>query len=178
MAGALPHYKLGPASYVAGKPILGGTLVRAAGTSETGLSASAPSNATVVPNDSTTTPGTLLGVAVSDAGVGQYPEGAVVSSGAWSGNVVAGGTGGLGGTDTNLDVSGLGYTVAVANNVDIKVRYETTAKFGDRLWPSANGGVTNTVGTGPAIGYCSQPGGVTGSPSASAPVSARAFIRV
>lgn len=151
MAGNLPHYKLGPASYAASGPILGGSLVTVASDGKTVIQNATAGNAV------------LLGVAVTDVNAG-VPEGSAVSSGAWAGNVTNG-------SDTNLDVSVLGYTVAVANNVDIKVRYSSAANFGDLLYADGSGGVTKTA-SGSAVGRCTQSGGVASG------TAGRAFIRV
>lgn len=158
MAGALPYYKLGPASYIAGKAITGGQLVRAAAGNESGVTADLQ-GASVVPNDSLTST-TLLGVALTDAGISQYPEGTA-------------------NTSTPLDTATLPYTVAVGNNMDMRVLYSGTATFGAPVYADASGHVTGTQGTNAVlVGRCTEPGGITGSPSTSAPVLGRAFIRV
>lgn len=175
MAGSLPHYKLGPASYVAGGPILGGSLVRASNKQDTVAGSgtqdvpTALQGASVVQNDSTAGDG-LLGVAMQDANLSQYPEGSYVTAGSWTGNVP-------GGADTAMDISGLGYEVAVMNNMDVKVRYSAEANFGDLLYAEADGGVA-PGGTGTAVGRCTQPGGVLAPANGATFTIARAFIRV
>jgi hypothetical protein len=187
MAGALFHYKSGPASYLAAGQVLGGQLVSAAGTL-TGAVA-ALSKIGVVPSASGDT--TVLGVAGADANVGQYvynssgdivfnatdleygPQGGPSFPAGWPGD------GNLTTQDPLLDQSILGFSVPVYNNVDINVQYAATAQFGELLVAAANGAVTPyTSGTSTfdkVVGRCTQPGGVTVS---SGTVLGRAFIRV
>lgn len=164
MAGAVVHYKQGPASYTAAGLILGGQLVTAA--TSGGLSGN---GVVVVPHGSA--PYALtLGVAASDANTGQYPEGTPSMPGNWPGD------GSTTAQDELLDISILGYTVAVYNNVDINVTYDGNVSFGALLQNSSNvdGAVMVWSASNPQniVGRCTQPGGVLSG------AVGRAFIRV
>lgn len=175
MSGALPHYKFGPASYTAAGLILGGQLVTPA------TSGSLSGVGVIVqPTASAGTALTVLGVAGADANTGQYPEGVASFPTGWPGD---GGSGtdnqpGVEYPDALLDVSILGYTIPVYNNVDIVVNYDSagTVNFGQLLMASTSvaGAVTAFTGAvySAIVGRCSQPGGVT------AGSTGRAFIRV
>jgi hypothetical protein len=184
MAGALPHYKLGPANYIAAGLVLGGQLVSAAGTL-TGTLTNL-SNTAVVP--SAAGDAIVLGVAATDANVGKlpvdpstgdyaFPTGATGPDGGVSLPAGWAGDGSVTTQDELLDQSILDYTVAVYNNVDIRVNYAATATFGQLLMAGASGSVTPFTGTNYSliVGRCTEPGGVTVS---SGTVAGRAFIRV
>lgn len=172
MAGALPHIKQGPASYTAGGLVLGGQLVVPA----SGLSGSlAGLNGVGVMVAGTGANQLVLGVAASDANTGQYPEGTPSFPAGWPGD------GSSTAQDELLDISILGYTVAVYNNVDINVTYDgsANASFGQYLtWSTSIGGCVRPIAVGSIsdasliVGRCTQPGGVLASGVG------RAFIRV
>jgi hypothetical protein len=177
VAGSLPHYKQGPASYTAGGLILGGQIVYPA----TGLGgALAALNGIGVLVAATGQQVNALGVAGADANNTMFldynatygPDSGASLPAGWAGD------GSSTAQDTVLDVSILGFTIPVYNNVDINVNYDGTAvSFGQLLQTSTTvaGAVMAWSGSNPQaiIGRCTQPGGVT-----AAAQSARAFIRV
>lgn len=163
MAGALPHYRQGPATYQAGGLILGGQLV-----SPTAASGAGASTVSVVPTSgpvSTTYP---LGVAGSDANA--LTEPIFPANGADDPT---------GSSNTLLDLGFVKPEVAVYNNVDIVVNYDGVGAvpFGAKLtWSGATAGSVTIANADTdakqIIGFCSQPGGVAASSSG------RAFISV
>lgn len=174
MAGALPHYKTGPATYTAGGLILGGQLVVPASGLSGSLAALNGVGVLVCPTSTFQLP---LGVAGADANTGMFPEGTASLPGVWPGDSPASLQ------DQLLDNSILGYSVPVWNNVDIPVNYDGSGAvvFGQYLtWSTTTAGAVKGLATGAGIadasliiGRCTQPGGVT-----AVAQSARAFIRV
>lgn len=159
MAGALPHYRQGPASYQVAGLILGGQLVMPNGASpDPTVKVAAAAQQT-----------TCLGVAGNDAN-NTNPEGTPSLPVGWPGD------GSITTQDQMLESSALLNTVSVYNNVDINVNYDSAVAFGALLQTSTStaGSVTVWSGTNPQaiIGRCTQPGGVT------AAGVGRAFIRV
>lgn len=180
MAGALPRFKQGPATYTAGGLILGGQLVVPASGLGGALAALNGVGVLVCPAgySTGTTNGFPLGVAGADANTGMFAsynttygpiDGPSLPVG-WPGD------GSLTTQDQLLDSSILGYSVPVYNNVDIPVNYDGACVFGQNITWSATvaGAVTSYTGTDPKVivGKCTQPGGVT------VAGVARAFIRV
>lgn len=172
MAGALPHYKAGPATYTAAGLILGGQLVTAA--------TSGALNGIGVIVHTAAADALTLGVAGADANTTMFqdynsvygPDSGPSLPGGWPGD------GSNANQDQLLDVSILGFSIPVYNNVDIPVNYDGTAvSFGALLQNSTTvaGAVMAWSGSTPQniVGRCTQPGGIT----AVAQVG-RAFIRV
>jgi hypothetical protein len=162
MAGALPRYRQGPASYTAGGYIVGGQLVVPA----TGLTgALATLNGVGILANTTAGASNVLGVAATDANTTNWPEGTPSLP-----------TGPSQATDDNtlLDMPPFDYQVAVYNNVDINVTYSVAATLGVLLVADNAGGVKpRTAETfDQVVGKCTQPGGVA------AATAGRAFIRV
>lgn len=160
MAGVLPHYKTGPATYNAASLIIGGQLVVPNGAAPDPTIKTCPTGQQV----------NVLGVAATDA-VNTAPEGTASFPGTWPGD-------GLANQDQLLDISIFRPEVAVYNNVDIPVNYDGTAVvFGGLLQTSTTvaGAVMAWSGTNAQaiIGRCTQPGGV---PAVAG--TYRAFIRV
>lgn len=158
MAGALFHYKQGPASYLVSGLVLGGQLVVPTGNTATTVTVAGAAAVN------------CLGVAGADAN-NTNPEGTPSLPGGWPGD------GSNTGQDQLLETSALNIAVPVYNNVDINVTYAAAANFGQLLKAAASGQVTPWVdGTdtdpGTIVGRCTNPGGV-----ASGAVG-RAFIRV
>jgi hypothetical protein len=158
MAGALPHYRQGPATYQAAGLILGGQLVT------NNSNTAGDVTIKVQPTASAGTALTVLGVAGSDANALTepiFPGSAVDPTGT---------------QDTLLDLGFVKSEVAVYNNVDIVVNYDGAVNFGQLLMASTSvaGAVTAFTGSvySAVIGRCSQPGGVA------AAGTGRAFIRV
>jgi hypothetical protein len=161
MAGALPRYRSGPASYPVSGLVLGGQLVQP--TTGTGTQVQVAAALTHgQPN--------ILGVAGSDANTTNYPEGTPSLS------VPGVNTSPNDNLNPILNSAALDYTVAVYNNVDIPVNYDGAVNFGAFLQSSAT--VAGAVGLWDAsnperiVGKCTQPGGV---PAAG---TYRAYIRV
>lgn len=174
MAGAVVHYKQGPASYTAAGLILGGQLVvpasGVAGSLGTALNGV---GVMVCPAGYSTgnTNGYPVGIAAADANTGQFPEGTASFPAGWPGD------GSLTSQDELLDISILGYTVGVYNNVDINVNFDGAAVFGQNLtWSASVAGAVTAYATATdprlIVGKCTQPGGM------SAAGVGRAFIRV
>ena len=180
MAGALPHYKQGPASYTAGGLILGGQLVVPAYGLGGALAALNGIGVLVCPAAYTFQSNAApLGVAGADANTTMFqdynatygPDSGASFPAGW------GGDGSLTSQDEVLDISILGFTIPVYNNVDMNVNYDGAVTFGQKLTWSASvagalTGVSSSVDPRNIVGYCSQPGGV------SAAGVGRAFIRV
>lgn len=183
MAGALFHYKQGPASYTAAGLVLGGQLVVPASGVAGALGTALNTFAVMVcpaGYSTGTTNGFPVGIAGADANTGRLaapywnatygPVDGPSVPGAWSGD------GSATNQDQLLDQSILDFQIPVYNNVDINVNYDGACVFGQNLTWSASvaGAVTSYTGTDPKVivGKCSQPGGI-----AVAGV-ARAFIRV
>lgn len=183
MAGALPHYKTGPATYTAAALILGGQLVRPAVSGDTPPAGLV--GVGVVPCGAQGTDAnanTVVGVAGADGNTTMFldynatygPDSGASAPGPWPGD------GSNANQDQLLDVSILGFSIPVWNNVDIPVLYATSATFGQLLVTGAGGTVVPYTIAGSneyayIVGRCTQPGGVTVSAS---PVLGRAFIRV
>lgn len=180
MAGALPHYKAGPATYTAAGLILGGQLVIPAYGLSTPLNVLNGVGVLVCPAAYTFQSNAApLGIAGADANTTMFqdynaiygPDSGPSLPGGWPGD------GSNANQDQLLDVSILGFSIPVYNNVDIPVNYDGAVFLGQKLTWSASvagalTGVTASVDPRNIVGYCSQPGGV-----AAAGVG-RAFIRV
>jgi len=160
MAGSLPVFKQGPATYPVSGLVLGGQLVQPTG-----------SNATTVQVAATGQQVNVLGVAASDAN-NTNPEGTPsgIPAVGWPGD------GSSTTQDQLLETSALRIEVAVYNNVDIMVNYDGAVNFGALLQSSATvaGAVGLWSGSNPQaiVGRCTQPGGVATAGTG------RAFIRV
>lgn len=175
MAGAVLHYKSGPATYTAAALILGGQLVRPAISGDTPPAGLTGVGVVVCGAASFS----CVGVAGADGNTSMFsnydplygPNSGASLPGGWPGD------GNLTTQDQLLDQSILGYSIPVYNNVDIFVTYAANAAFGVLLKTAAAGAVTPWVnGTDTdaslIVGRCTQPGGVL------ANASGRAFIRV
>jgi len=140
MAGSLPHYKLGPASYQVSALVTGGQLVAADASPATTVS---PAGA-----------GSLFVVGVAGTDAAPIPN-------------QAGDTDTTAGANPLVDISVLSdYTSVYSSGYDMHVTYAINCTFGTLLKAAANGTVTPWVSgtdTLPAliVGRCTQPGGVT-----------------
>jgi hypothetical protein len=170
MSGALPHLKAGPATYTAGGLILGGQLVVPASGLTGPLAALNQVGVLVCP--AAYTPGSNgypLGIAATDANNSQFSNMDASGYGPMSGATLPTNWAGIGGSNSTedqvLDASILGFSVAVYNNVEMRVNFDGACVFGQPITWSATvaGAVTTTSSTDPKviIGKCTQPGGVT-----------------